>query len=133
MHNTFEKQGSNHREPTISRLSVDASCFSKVSCIVIDVYVIYLRTQRENIPSIGVVIGSKKRRFCFKRRRLSCRSSEPTGPFSKALLRASFAKFSGVGKECTRPEESRFRAKDPKERMDTFMKKAGRTKSAVMG
>jgi hypothetical protein len=86
-----------------------------------------------NIPSIGVVIGSKKRRFCFKRRRLSCKPSEPTPPFPKALLRASFAKFSAVGKECTRQEESRVRAKDPKERIDTFMKKASRMKSAVMG
>jgi hypothetical protein len=45
----------------------------------------------------------------------------------------SIAKFSAVGKECTRQEESRVRAKDPKERIDTFMKKASRMKSAVMG
>jgi hypothetical protein len=77
---------------------------------------------------MGVVIGSKNRRFCFRRRRFSCISSE-----LKPLRWVSLAKFSAVGKECTRLQERKDRAKDPIERMDTFMEKASRIGPAAVG
>jgi hypothetical protein len=43
------------------------------------------------------------------------------------------AKFSAVGKECTRLQERKDRAKDPIERMDTFMEKASRIGPAAVG
>jgi hypothetical protein len=78
------------------------------------------------IPSIGLVIGSIRRRFCFSRRRFSCRSSEPGAASFKASARNSLERFLDVGKECTRTKENMFRANDPSERMDTFMKRVSR-------
>jgi hypothetical protein len=83
---------------------------------------------QQHVPSIGVVIGSNNRRFCFRRRRFSCSSSEP-----KPLRRVNLEKFSAVGKECTRLQERKDRAKYPTERMDTFMEKASRIGPAAVG
>jgi hypothetical protein len=88
---------------------------------------------QHHIPSIGVVIGSNGRRFCFRRRRFSCRSSESIAELLETSARTSLERFSEVGKECTRPEESKFRAKDPSERMDTFMKRVSRIGPAAVG
>jgi hypothetical protein len=76
---------------------------------------------------MGVVIGSKNRRFCFRRRRFSCIFSE-----LKPLRWVSLAKFSAVGKECTRLQERKDKAKDPTERIDTFMEKASRIGPATV-
>ena len=77
-------------------------------------------------PSMGVVMGSKKRRFSFRCRRVSCNPSGETVDSLKALYWTSFARFSGVGNEYTRLQESKVRAQDLIESVDAIMKGARR-------